>query len=463
MKLSPKNRQLALVGGFLVTATVAFSVGRMANFLDAPVTPQVAGGGAGGNATPGGPGGHGPGEAGGTRVVSSFGAVDAGFSGAGATVEQITGGQPLDEWLKKLMAQDDELYRMQNFMKIINALNSPEDIKAALKIIGEQRGGGGGRGGPGGFGRPSTEYAMLMEKFTQIDPKAAITYAGEQQGMEKFSGVSTALRTWTRLDPAAALAWAEAEGANIKMDFGRGGPGGGQDSGAEETKQNFALMGVLSQLAKTDLDKAMSVATSSKDIGNTGMLVRALASEMISQRGVDAARKSIDSMADGEFKKDYIRSLTGRMAQQDPAGTASWALSLTGEAKQQALSRTINERAQKDAKGAFLAKQAVTPETDPARATYARQVMRQDPQGAVTWASTILDEKSRAETVTVVVNDWVRRDPEPAKQWVAQSSLPEEQKADLLKAGAGGNRGPGGGGGQRFGAGGGAPGGRGGR
>lgn len=457
MPISSKNRQFAIIGGFAATAAVAFAFGRMTSWLDKPIAGnQPAQGQRAGTVGNGTEGGQGSSALNG-RIGGSFEA-DSGTPGTSLTVEQVTSGQPLEDWLKKLMAQDDDLYRMQNLLRLIDSLHNPEDIKAALKIVGTTR--GGGRGGP--FNGRFTEYGMLMEKFTQLDPKGALSYASEQQGGEKFMATSSALRTWTRLDPAAALAWAQNEGAALQFETNRGGPGGpggeGQDN---QPKENFALLSVISQLAKTDIDKAILTA-STTEIGRFGnRTVETLASELITQRGADAARKMVDSLPDGSFKNEYIQQVAGRLADKDAPGTATWAMDLpAGDAKRRALGEAIDEWVKTDATAAgnFLAKLPASTDTDSARETYARGVVKNDPAAALTWAATITEPDRRGRTAVNLASDIIRQDQVNGLQIVNNSTtLSDDQKAQAV---ARANDRRNGGGGGQFNGFRGAPGGR---
>ena len=460
-----------MVGGWIFTAAVAFSFGRMTNWLDAPVTPSSSAH-AGNGAAGGGPGDSSSGAQGNSALGDRIGAFPA-DGGSGTTLAQIIGNKPLDVWLKKLMEEDDDIIRTRNFMKLVEVLNNPDDIKLALKTLGEGRNGGrGGRGGFGGFGGGRfSEYGMLMEKFTQIDPKAALTFAADQKGPEKFMATSTAMRSWARMDSAAALAWAQSEGANIQMDFGRGGPGGGAGgpggTGADgqdgQPKENLALMTVLSQMAKTELDKAMSTA-STAELGRMGdRMVGTLAEEMVSQRGVDGARKAVDSLPEGDFRDQYIQQLARQLSGKDAPGTAEWVNSLpSGDTKRRALGQAVREWAQDDptAAGLFLTKQPASPDTDSARQVYAETVSRQTPSTGMTWASTITDQERRESTQVQIYTTWNRTDQPGAQQWLqSQTNMSDDLKNQMMSAtqnrrgGAPGGGGgfPGGGGGNRFG------------
>src|SRR5215203_5401885 len=182
MKSAPNYRRWIVPGGWILTAAAAFAIGRMSSFIfDEPI---VAGSAAGAGSASGAGGSAAGGAAGETRV-----GLPTSLSGENKnllSVSEVTGGQPLEDWLKKLMAQDDDIYRMQNFLKLFDALHSVDDIKAALKVMG-----GNGQRGGGGRGMRFTEYSMLLQKLTQMDPKEAVAYASGQEGGERFMATGT--------------------------------------------------------------------------------------------------------------------------------------------------------------------------------------------------------------------------------------------------------------------------------
>lgn len=371
------------------------------------------------------------------------------------TVSEVTGGQPLEDWLKKVMAQEDDLFRMQQFMKLLETLDNVEDIKTAMNSLSGGEGGRGGRGGP--FGSRFTEISMLMSKFVQLDPKGAMAFANEKEGGDKFAAAFSALRTWTRMSPDAALAWAQTEGANMKMDFGRGRDGGGDENAPQP---NFAVLGVLSQLGKSDIDKALSVAGTTEFGGMGGRAVDGLASELISQRGAEAARTATSNLPEGDFKNQMVQQLADKLSKDDPKGTVAWVMAqTTGDAKSRALGEVMNNWAETDptAAGEFLASQPASPEMDRAIFEYSREIAKKEPAKGWEWAQTIQDPERQTRALVDVGRDWMRADAPAAQQAIAASTLPDEMKQRMTQPQQNGGRGPGGPGGGFRGPGGGAP------
>ena len=443
MKNTSSRLPLVVGLGWLATAAIAFCIGR----IGAPTAPVATSedtarpavgkfAGASGAADFSLP----PGERGQFAMGEGVGAM---------TVERLTNGQPLDKWVKNLMAQQDDILRMNGLLRLLDAVRDPEELKTALGAINLR----GGRGP--GFGSRFTEYSMIWEKWTQLDPKGAIGYVNAKGREEKWIGTSAVMQTWTRTDAAGAIAWAQAEAkAEAKAkekdkdkdesQGNQGGPGGGQPG---FTSSPISI--VLSQLARTDLDRALGVAAT-ETFDRRSRTIDTIASELVSQRGLDGARSALDGMAAGSLRDGLTAQLAGKFAEKDAPSAAAWAFALPeGEAKSRALAETIGEWAKKDAvaAGAFMAKLPATAEADRSRETYATAVAGTDPKGALAWATTITDKDRQQRAVESVVRTWAKQDAPAAKEWIAQSPLPDDVKARMQSPSRGGfsgrGRGPG--------------------
>lgn len=424
MKFAQSRTSLVVGLGWLATAAIAFCIGRIGS--------QPGGSGGRDDAARGseraGGNGRGAGDAAGFSGDPGMKGQFAMGEGEGpVTVARLTNGQPLDKWMKHLMAQEDDIVRMNGLLRLLDAVRDPEDLKTMLAAINLR--------GDRGFGRGArfTEYAMILEKWTQLDPKGAIGYVNGKDREEKWIGTSTVLRTWTRADAGAAIAWAQ---ANTKKSAegedqpgrGPGGPGGGPPG--------FSISPVsmvLSQLAHSDLDRALTVAAT-ETFDRRSRTLDTLTNELVSQRGLDGARTALDGMAAGSLRDGLTTQLAGKLAEKDAPAAAEWAFALPeGEAKSRALAETIGEWAKKDAAaaGAFMAKLPATADSDRSRESYANAVAQKDPQGAIAWATTITDKERQQRAVEGVVRSWVKQDAPAAKAWIAQSPLPDEVKARI--------------------------------
>ena len=428
MKFSQSRTTLVVGLGWIATAAIAFCIGRIGS--QSGISPT--GDGAARDAE----------QAGGSARGSSDAALSggAGLNGQFAmgegdgppTVARVTNGQPLDKWMKNLMAQQDDIVRMSGLLRLLEAVRDPEDLKTALGAISLR--------GDRGFGRGVrfTEYSMILEKWTQLDPKGAIGYVNSKGREEKWIGMSAVLQAWTRADAAAAVTWAQENGKDAKDSEG-GPPGSGSSP----------ISIVLSQLAHSDIDRALSVAAT-ETFDRRSRTLDTLANELVGQRGLDGARTALDGMAGGSLRDGLTTQLAGKLAEKDAPSAAAWALTLPeGDAKSRALSDTIGEWAKKDAAaaGAFMAKMPATAEADRSREAYANAVAQKDPQGAIAWASSITDKDRQQRAVESVARSWVKQDAPAATAWIAQSSLPDDVKTRIQSPGRGGGftrgRGPG--------------------
>lgn len=260
---------------------------------------------------------------------------------------------------------------------------------------------------------------MLLEKWTKVDPKAAIAYAsnGNRGNDDRGSSSSIVLRAWARTSPDEALAWAEANGKGNNPQDG-----------------NWALTSVLQQLARTNVDRALEVASTQVLSRARGRMMETLVGELVGQRGEDAARTAILALPAGSFRDNMTAQIAGRLANSDGPGTAEWVMTLPpGEARSRALAEVVNQWTEDDptAAGTFLTRLPVSPETDSSRERYAFNVLRADPEGALAWANTISNDEQRNRAIENLIRGWMRRDADGARTYLAQSQLPPEMKAQI--------------------------------
>lgn len=139
---------LLLSGGWLATALIAFSLGRLGSAENSEPAYHASSGGA-------------------VQPVSAAVSTDreAVFDarnikgGMQETVEQVTGGEPLGDWIKRLASVDDEIVRTETFLRLLSALKTPEELRAALDALKEASEAGRFRGG---FGM--REASMVLQK-----------------------------------------------------------------------------------------------------------------------------------------------------------------------------------------------------------------------------------------------------------------------------------------------------------
>jgi len=417
MKLPENFRPFLIPAAWLATAAVTFGLGRLSSFVDSAPEKSVS------VTTPGAPRGAVAG------LDSASG--DAGWrtipgaASSAATLEELTGGKPMGEWLKRVLVQDDETARMTGFMLLLEKLNTPEEIEAALAVVHSS---GSGRGDWNILS--IREASMLLQKWTKLDAKSAMGYAQklEDRGA-KYMGMNTVLQTWTRSNPQEAVAWAQTNGTSQT----------GADGGGDRASGNWQMTAVLDQLAKTDLGQALELAQKEPVSMARGRTIQTLVSQLVSQRGEESARETALGITDDSMRGAMVRQLAERAARNDPAKAMEWVSALPeGATKTSAIAEAVSEWARKDATAAatYMATLPTGTATDEPRARFASSIVRTDPTSAIAWSNTITDPKARTESLGNVVGSWMRADADAAKKWVATSQLPEETKKEILTVAA---------------------------
>lgn len=410
--MPPRTRIIAFSLAWLVTAAVAFSLGRLASDSSSSEKATAARNAASSaSSSTAGP------DGGSSSLLP--GVREASASASGGGWQSVTGGKPLKDWLKTLMAQEDEILRTQGFMRLLDSLKTPEEVQEALETVASQM-----DRGWRGFSR-SREYTMLLQKWTELDAKGAAEYAAknEDQG-QRFIGSATVLRTWTRLDPNAALAYVQGNEAFTGGGPGRDGGGGGEEG-------NWGVAAVVSQLAKTDLERAMTLAAAEPVSRVRGRMMDSLIGELVAQRGESGVREALSALPAGQFRDGMIGQYAARLADKSGPEALSWAGSLPpGESRNRAYSEVFRQWADDDvvAAGTALSKMPPSVETDGARERYAQEVLRRDPVSAMEWAQTITSDEQRARAQETLIRSWMRRDRNAATNWLNASPLAPEFK-----------------------------------
>lgn len=420
MKIPASLRRYVTPVAWLSTAALTFCLGRLTSFVEAPVdnpAAQARTSGGGSSASSGSTSGGGSAEF--TKHLD----VSA------ASLKELTNGQSIEDWLQRLLKQEDEIARMTGFMRLLESLQTSEELEQALNVVLANNGGRSRSG----------EYSMLLQKWAQVDPKLAMGFLEKQKDPgAKFGGYRSVLSTWTRNNPQEAIAWAEANGTQAAE--GTGGANQG----------NWAMAGIVSQLAKTDVSWALRLAESQPVSMARGRMVDSLADQLVSQKGDAAAREAAMNISDPSLRDSMVARLAGQSAQKDPESTAIWVQSLpAGDTRNKAMAALIGPWADKDpaAAAAFLTKIPLSPESDDSRARLAQTIGRRDPESALPWAGSITNDQARMSTTQNIIGDWMRRDAEAAKKYVAASAYSDETKAQLLAPQQRGRGGPGGQGG----------------
>jgi len=446
MTPTSKNRLPVYLGVWLATAVATFCLGRITSgTLGTTVFGGLKGGGTAGTSDSSSGASHT--ASGGKSAEDIIGRV---FGGHAVSLNQVLGGKSLEEHLKGLLKVDDEAVRMLGFLRLLEALNDPADIKTALELIAKE--------GNGRF--RVTEQSMLLQKWASIDPKEAAAFASTQRDFGRLTGMNAVLRTWLKSNPEEAIAWAEANGVQSQNeDQNNRGPGrGGPEDG------NWAIATLIGPLAQQNLERALELAKGQTESRARGRMIDTLVDEMLAQRGMDAARNALADLPDDAFRAGMAGRLVDKMLDNsDPKDVAALAWNFpAGETRQQAMEQIIRQLAEKDPAGAAKLLQGFgnSPDLDDAKKRLVYASLNKDAEGALAWIPSMSDPKEQLQTLQRVLPQLARQNPQLAQDTAAQygidlAALQQQQQQQRrtfegVPGGGGGGirfRGAGGGGG----------------
>jgi hypothetical protein len=316
--------------------------------------------------------------------------------------------------------------------------------------------------GPGGmFVRPT-----ILQSWASTDPANAAKYFSENPGefamMGGFgpgggnNGAGTIAAEWAKLDPDAALAWA---------------------NGLTGENQTSALRSIIGELAGTDPTKAAQIAATltgdeqaraygdiaakmaSTDFAAAEAFIQGLpaesrnralsdALEVLARTDPQAAAAKLANIAEGGDRDRAIEGIAEGWARQDPAAAAAWVSQQTTEDMDDALRPVIASWAGRDPAAAltWINSQPQGEVRDEAIGTYIWSSGGSDPQATLQLAESISDEGDRNRSIFMATRRWMQSDREAATTYIQQSTaISDEAKQRIIEGGGrGGWGGPGG-------------------
>lgn len=378
---------------------------------------------------------NGPAETRSSRSSSSqslAGGTDGKKSSHTSRPEQAKGQTAQDRLakLESIMRGENALDRNRALLAYIDQLG-PNDFEDAIAHFREM----------GLTENRMGEYSLLLTAWAQADPTSALAYAKDNT-REGFA-TDTILTSWATADPEAAIRWAKAnfdgEGANPY------------------------LAGIIRGIADSDPARATELLASMPRSEERGKGLDAFLPHLL-QQGAAATRDWIATLTDDALKNGAMMRSADKLAQSDPAGTASWLLANPGEASKRRMDDVYSTWAQKDQQAAlssFNSLPAGEDRTNALRGVITSvasenpkaaislldrypndvndQVVRNviwhslgsDPSLAASQISRISDEGQRNQMYRRAIGNWLEQDPTSAQAWIRSNPLPEAVQNDL--------------------------------
>ena len=279
------------------------------------------------------------------------------------------------------------------------------------------------------------------------DPNAALDWANQQTDPKVKSEIlQGVIGGMAQKDPERALELAQSLPANERegrIDYILGVLSESDPEGAvgyamnlpSNKSKNFNVSRLAGQWISSDPQGALGWFDSLTD----PKLKEQVAGAMIDNLPKDdlaTSLKLLDTMPPGFFQNQALSRIGRNWAQTDQKAALDWANVQTDpEVKSEILGGVIQGMSVKDPNSAFQLVQSLPAGNSRNRIiiTSLGSMAQSDPQSAIALASGIAEAHDRLMAQANVVRSWKRRDPTAANQWVNSSSLPQDEKAMMLR------------------------------
>lgn len=298
--------------------------------------------------------------------------------------------------------------------------------------------------------------SSVLQSWASTDPANAAKYFAEnprefaQMGMGPMgggSGASVIAAEWAKLDPDAAMAWANtltnandktAAFASVVREIAATNPSKAAEIAATLTgeDQTQAYKEIAGKWGASDFTAAKAwidtLPAAARD--------QALASALSSYASTDPAGAAgqVAAMAAGESKSRAIANVAEAWAATDPAAAAAWVAQQEGNSNGAIQSVMMNWASQDSAAAlSFINQQPQGELRDDAISSYVMANRTADPQESVKLAETISDERDRDRTVGMSAMRWMQEDETAAKEYIENSTTLSERAKGMILSGGG--------------------------
>ena len=319
-----------------------------------------------------------------------------------------------------------------------------EDLAPAIEILNE-------------LAVQDPQYRRVLVNFVREygsqDPSAALGLSPMITAKsDRLSTENSILRGWAQREPYAALEWLRQDtstGINTNVSATRRAF---NTIAEQDFEAAYELLDTIEDPYTRDR-AALGVFTAYLDAENVGTediqaYINAQAPEKQSDflatvyqngnvRGFDAGvafAESLEANNPELAQEAYIRAAQSK-SRNYPQEVADWALTLNDPSTQgTVIKNTIDRWVRYDLAeaGTWLASIPEKPEYDAAFGAYAQHAVNSDPAGAVTWAESINDAKTRESTVTQVVSKWAQQDKSGALGYLQSTPYLERETREQL-------------------------------
>jgi hypothetical protein len=310
----------------------------------------------------------------------------------------------------------------------------------------------------GMFAKPT-----VLRSWASVDPVNAAKYftdnpsefamMGGGRGPASSSGAEVIAREWAKLDPDAALAWANTlDGRDrssalvsvvSEMAIKDPAAAAALAAGFSEEDQGRAYREIAEQWARKDFSEAEAwIATLSGDAKQDAL---GSAIEVLAGSNPQRAAEMLAQLDAGRSRDRAVEDVAGAWAANDPAKAAEWLVGQETDDMGGAMRRVMMTWVAQDSASAlgFVQSQPAGEARDTATGTYLWLNRTGDPQQSIALAESISDEQSRSRVIGMSARRWMETDEAAARAYVEQSTLLDDTTKAQILSGEDEDRGPG--------------------
>ncbi|MGF1483710.1 MAG: hypothetical protein ACFBZ8_05045 [Opitutales bacterium] len=343
-----------------------------------------------------------------------------------------------EEFQELILIRRDELPKDIDLTQLVQGLSGDEIVQAmdTLRLSPDQ-----------------SRYSHVLAKeligaWAKKDPQAVLTYVDDLGTWPlRESAVTGALRELSKTEPMSAVAYLDERRSilsneqynkqlmKVMSGFGDTNPMAALNYAATlpnermwgHNKRRYGFMHVFAEM-KVDgtLSQAIPFVNSLPAEGNVRQDAVAALMESWSHTEPAAALEWFGQSGYGA-EMDWARTrAVARWANRNPSEAASYVAALPAEdpRRGQMISQVVSNWTQYDydAPAAWLNEFPPSPQLDSAVANFSYRTMNRDPEGAMSWAVSITNDRSRQRTIERVARVWKDRDPQALAGFLKDSN-----------------------------------------
>jgi hypothetical protein len=340
--------------------------------------------------------------------------------------------------LERALEEKDPLARTRLMVQVFESLDAA-NVEEAMRIIdAEPR-------------IEESEIHLFMYVWTQIDPQRAFEAARRsKQNLIRDEGTAAATYYWALDNPKAALYWVETIEDKARREYLTEYLITGWVLSSERDSAALYIArlprGVLKQLQTSLIMNEYLKEGPEAAIRWAELLpddvpreyrheVFQRVSKQVASRDPELAARWITEHIGQEYARNTLRLIAAEWRERDPQATFEWLVSLPdGRQRNRVLYNGFADWFDEDPRAAqrWLEAETIRPAHDPVLDAFARRLSEKSSRRALHWAQMIEDPMRREKSLTVVGQNWYRKNPEAARAWLEESDLSEKAREAVL-------------------------------